>query len=127
MASFYGFSAELPYAERIALLQQQALVLWDVLQQCQRQGSLDSQIQKQQLKCHDFQSLLSQHSGIQTVLCNGGTAYQLWQKHVTPTLSTSINVIKMPSTSPAYATLKRAEKCAIWHQQLQRAFAESHS
>jgi len=46
MADLYGFEVTLPYPARIEALKAANVALWDVLQQCERQGSLDSAIKK---------------------------------------------------------------------------------
>lgn len=42
MNAIFGFDAALPYTQRIAALKAANVALWDVLQQCERTGSLDS-------------------------------------------------------------------------------------
>ena len=42
MGELGGFDPTLPYPERIAHIQRVGFALWDVLQHCEREGSLDS-------------------------------------------------------------------------------------
>lgn len=114
MAHIFGFSKDLDYELKVAALLQQPVVLWDVLRQCHRQGSLDSQIQSLDLQCNDFVGLIQENPALSAVLCNGGTAYRLWKKHVSGTLQKPIAAIAMPSTSPAHASMRFEQKLQIW-------------
>ena len=114
-----GINHNAPYPIRLQQLSDQGFLLWDVLQSCERPGSLDSAIDKTSIEINDFASLLSTHSSIQRVLLNGGAAFTLWQKRVVPTLEKELEgslpeTIKLPSTSPAYASMNRETKRQHW-------------
>ena len=64
---------------------------------------------------NDFASLFESCPHIHTVLCNGGTAHSLFMKSG---YAQGKNVIRMPSTSPAY-TMAYAKKLEIWKETLQ--------
>ena len=44
MGELFGFSRELSYRERLARLGEHGVALWDVLESCRREGSLDTRI-----------------------------------------------------------------------------------
>ncbi len=98
------------YTIRKNLLLQHNLALWDVLQACERQGSLDSAIQKEVV--NDFGAFLVAHPNIQYILFNGQAAAKYFKKYVT--VSDSYTLITLPSTSPAHAGLSFDKKLAAW-------------
>lgn len=116
MQAWLGWASLPSYLERCQALQAQGVVLWDVLKQGVRQGSLDSAIQQQGLMVNDFTELLSAPS-LQGLLLNGQKAGQLWQRAcrqglIRPPSTLSLQVL--PSTSPAHASLRQADKQAKW-------------
>ena len=58
-----------------------------------------------------------------TVLCNGGTAHDLFVRRVLPDLAVgrALRVERLPSTSPAHASLRSAAKQQRWHRALRAA------
>lgn len=110
--------AELPdYNERLAVLAQYKVGLWDVMQRCERTGSLDADIREDSIEVNDFVSLFQRCPNIQAVYLNGGKAAQSWRKYVGPQLSAENRkprLIALPSTSPAHAAMSLSQKCAAW-------------
>lgn len=107
------FSEKIPEAieEKKALLTKNNLALWDVYASCIREGSLDSAIRAGEK--NDFASFFKTHPKIRAVLCNGGTAYRMFDPSVCP----HICVLRLPSTSPAY-TKSFEFKLSAWKQAL---------
>lgn len=117
LASLLGFDAALPYEQRLAQLTANRIALWDVLASCQRPGSLDANIARASEQPNDFISLFAECRQIRAVACNGGTAYALFRRHVLPVVDLSgIDVLQLPSTSPAHAGKSFAAKLAEWQQ-----------
>jgi hypoxanthine-DNA glycosylase len=108
----FGIQRSTPYYERLVALTEQNLGLWDVIESCERKGSLDSAIKN--AKPNDFQSLLTNYGNIETVFCNGKKSEALFRKEVLPTLSKKISVVSLPSTSPANARLAFVDKLEQW-------------
>jgi hypoxanthine-DNA glycosylase len=99
MQEILGVPAVLPYAQRLAALKENHIALWDVLQSCQRQGSLDGAIKEE--VPNDFESLFSCYPDIRKVILNGGKAEASFRKKVLPTLlRPPAIIIRLPSTSP---------------------------
>lgn len=97
--------------EKKTLLLKNSIALWDVYASCVREGSLDSAIRAGEK--NDFVPFFKSHPNICAVLCNGTTAYQMFDSSVCPHLP----VLRMPSTSPAYT--KRFDiKLSAWKQAL---------
>lgn len=109
-----GFAPNADYERRTAALQHAGIALWDVLQQCRRSGSLDSAIEAGERAVNDFAALFVAQPELHSVLCNGGTAHDLFVRHVLPTLPRAPVVHRLPSTSPAHAARSTAEKLAAW-------------
>ena len=76
MSAVLGIDLDSPYVERVKALQQTHVAVWDVLQQCERAGSLDSAIQKDTRSPNDFASFFSSHVNIKTIAFNGVEAFR---------------------------------------------------
>lgn len=116
MAQLLGFSASLPYAERISALQTGGVALWDVIASCQRSGSLDSAIQHEQL--NDFSDFFASQPDLRLIAFNGAKAWHSFKRHILPLniLPAGVALLSMPSTSPAHVALGFNEKLAQWQQ-----------
>ena len=97
------------FAERVALLQQNNIGLWDVLAHCERKGSLDTNI-KNQIE-NDIPALLKLYPNIKKILFNGKESYRYFSRKFGNIDTVEIHV--MPSTSPAN-TVKFEEKFRLW-------------
>ena len=94
------FETEVPedYDQKIEWLLSKKIGLWDSIQSCERQGSLDATIKNE--TPNDFESLFNQFPQIQLVLFNGGKSFDVFKKHVGLSLLHGRAYEKMPSTSP---------------------------
>ena len=122
MAQILGFDAQLPYGERLDALRRSGVALWDVLARCVREGSLDSDIEADSIEVNDFAGFLQRHPGVRAVFCNGGAAFQMFRRHVRPSLpldGCGLPVRQMPSTSPANAGMRFEQKLDVWREALQ--------
>ncbi len=107
----------LDYEHRKALLLENRIALWDVLNSCQRKGSLDSSIKNGSVVVNDFGSFFAAHPLIKAVYFNGTRAQQEYKKRVIPLLGdryAGISYKRLPSTSPAMASLNREQKFREW-------------
>ena len=106
------------YAQRTRMLTEAGIALWDVLQSCERSGSLDSAIRRETQVVNDFPEFLAAHPGILRIYFNGALAEQTFRRCVRPTLyeTTTLDYIRLPSTSPAHASLSFEDKLAQWRQ-----------
>lgn len=117
-AQVLGFDPALDYPHRLAALQAAGVALWDVLQACERPGSLDANIRHDTLVPNDFAAFLRAYPTIDRVCFNGAKAATLFRRHVLPTLSTTLDFHDLPSTSPAHAAASYEQKLAAWRQAL---------
>ncbi len=114
MSQILGFDSDLPYLLRQQYLTENGVLIWDVLASCQRSGSLDSQIQATTEVANDIPGFLTSHLSVRAILCNGGVALRLLKKHYPNLFDETYDIIQMPSTSPAYASLNKQAKLEQW-------------
>ncbi|EXJ13139.1 DNA-deoxyinosine glycosylase [Nitrincola nitratireducens] len=76
MSTLFQFDVALQYSERLEKLNASGVALWDVLQQCERNGSLDSSIVRSSQQLNSFAEFFHAYPGIQAVFCNGNKAYR---------------------------------------------------
>ena len=119
MGAVARFDATLPYEERVAALRKAGVALWDVLAACERSGSLDSAIARSSEQANDLAGLLSLHPQIKRIYFNGATAESTFRRHCKALAArTDLCFTRLPSTSPAHASLRFEEKCAVWREAL---------
>jgi len=125
MGELFDAGPALPYAERIARLQRRGIGIWDVLKTCERPGSLDSSIVPESEVPNAIPWLLRRHAQIRAIALNGGKAQQAFRRHIAPQLDARlgerVTILALPSTSPANASIPRAEKRRRWSVLLQWA------
>ena len=114
MGELFGAERERPYEERLQILRDNSIALWDVAHRCRRPGSLDSNISD--VEPNDFAALFRTAPHIHTVCFNGKKAAQLFQNKVASQCQRKIRKLPLPSTSPANASIPTAEKTAAWRQ-----------
>jgi hypoxanthine-DNA glycosylase len=117
MGRLFGAEPALPYAARLEQLRAHGIAVWDVLAAGEREGSLDSSIVPSTIVVNGFGEFLAQHRGIRSILFNGNTAAGLYRRKVHPGLApeqAAITTQVLPSTSPAYATLRFEQKLERW-------------
>ena len=104
------------YQHKLKTLSSLHLGLWDNLQFCEREGSLDSQIHHE--IPNNFQELLSQHPQIHKLLFNGQKSYQFFKKYHSKLLKEYTYAV-LPSTSPANAGMTYKEKYILWKREIE--------
>lgn len=102
------------YAERIDVLKKNQIALWDVIDSCERKGSLDSEIKNEE--ANRIEELLESHPGIRAIFCNGGKSYKNVQKILGKNYK--IPVFLLPSTSPLH-TVSFEMKLEEWKKVLE--------
>jgi TDG/mug DNA glycosylase family protein len=83
------------YEERISLLKNKGIALWDSIAHCEREGSLDKNIKNE--TPNDIGALLREFPGIQHVFCNGQKSFTVYHRHFA---HIKIPAAVLPSTSP---------------------------
>ncbi|MBP6514649.1 MAG: DNA-deoxyinosine glycosylase [Steroidobacteraceae bacterium] len=116
MGTLLDFEPGMAYAGWVAALAAGRIAVWDVLAACDRPGSLDSDIDPGSAKPNRFGEFFLAHPELRRVCFNGGTAAQLYRRHVSPVLGPQpeIRFLRLPSTSPAHARLSLEAKLEAW-------------
>lgn len=100
--------ADLEYDERLRRVLAHGVGIWDVLDACHRQGSLDSAIRNAQP--NDFASLHEHAPSLRKVCFNGKTAGRF-----APVIGAAgYATLVLPSSSPANAMLSFDQKLRLW-------------
>ncbi len=111
---FQLFERKLPddYGQRLQLLREQGIALWDVLARCKRKGSLDAHIREEE--ANDFAAFYERYPAIRTVIFNGAKAEELYRKLVG--LEEGRTYLRLPSTSPVPTPVYRRmeDKLEAW-------------
>ena len=120
MANICGFDIDESYNRRLQALKEAGFALWDVLQHCSRTGSLDSSIAVDTEVPNRIIELLCKYPGIGKICFNGGKAETSFRRHLLADLPTDrdIRLVRLPSTSPAYAGMRFEEKLDLWREVL---------
>jgi hypoxanthine-DNA glycosylase len=95
--------------EKKTMLLENKIALWDVIKSCTIDGSADHSIKnatKSDLK------VILKNSDIKQIFLNGDKAYRLYKKHWLTHIS--IEIMKLPSSSPANASYNLARLIAAW-------------
>jgi double-stranded uracil-DNA glycosylase len=101
---------ESPYDERLIRVLSHGIGIWDVLDACHREGSLDSAIRNAQP--NDFDSLREHAPQLRKVCFNGKTSGRF-----APVIAAAgYDTLVLPSSSPANATLSFEKKLELWQQ-----------
>lgn len=119
LGELIGAGPDLPYPARLQKLTDAGIALWDVLQSCEREGSLDGDIAPTSITPNDFATFFAGHPRIDRVFFNGAMAEKSFRRHVQrqlPPGTYPLRLIRLPSTSPANASFSYARRLADWRQ-----------
>ncbi|KNY26846.1 DNA-deoxyinosine glycosylase [Pseudobacteroides cellulosolvens] len=112
--SLFDKELAIDYNEKKKFLLEHHIALWDVLEACDREGSLDSDIKNP--KANDFVSLFNDYPRIKSIYFNGSPAETLFKRYVKAKFEKGdLKYRRLPSTSPAYtaAFLEKFDKWKI--------------
>ena len=102
------------YFKRIETLKKHHIALWDVIDSCERKGSLDSEIKNEE--ANQIEKLLEEYPNIKAIFCNGGKSYKNLQKLLGKNYK--LPIFLMPSTSPLH-TISFERKFEEWKKVLE--------
>ncbi|WP_374462395.1 DNA-deoxyinosine glycosylase [Chryseobacterium sp.] len=97
------------YIQRIETIKKHHIALWDVIDSCERKGSLDSEIRNEE--ANQIEELLKEHPNIKAIFCNGGKSYKNLQKLLGKNYK--LPIFQLPSTSPLH-TVSFEKKLEEW-------------
>jgi hypoxanthine-DNA glycosylase len=121
MGELFQAGPELDYDERMRRLVARRVALWDVCAAAERPGSLDSAIVPASIAVNDFAAFFSAHPQLRLIGFNGATAARLFERQVlgrVATIPAALQLLRLPSTSPAHAAMPYAAKLAAWRSLL---------
>jgi|GEM_PF-277925 hypoxanthine-DNA glycosylase len=98
------------YKNKIQLLNDCNIAIWDTLQFCERNGSLDSAI-KNEIP-NNFNELFLKFPQIKHLFFNGKSSFNYFKKYIG--LNQNFIYHTLPSSSPAYAGLNFESKLNYW-------------
>nr|WP_315032588.1 DNA-deoxyinosine glycosylase [uncultured Chryseobacterium sp.] len=101
------------YIQRIETIKKHRIALWDVIDSCERKGSLDSEIRNEE--ANQIGELLEEYPNVKAIFCNGGKSYKNLLKLLGK--NDTVPVFLLPSTSPAY-TIPFEKKLDEWKKTL---------
>jgi hypoxanthine-DNA glycosylase len=113
MEQICGAGRDIDYEERLNILRNNHIALWDVLRTCSRQVSLDTNIRNGYYEVNDFKEFLVEHQ-INAIYFNGQKAGKLFRKFAAATLTELPALLVLPSTSPANAGISKDAKINQW-------------
>ena len=109
VAEIFGAEKPLTVEEKKELILSNKLALWDVIAQCEIEGSADSTITD--VTANDL-SIILENSNVKRIFVNGKTAEKYYNKYTYP--KTGIKAVCLPSTSPANAAWSLERLVEAW-------------
>ncbi|MBC7709375.1 MAG: DNA-deoxyinosine glycosylase [Rhizobacter sp.] len=115
MTALLAVAPDAVYLARVRALHAANIAVWDVLQSCERPGSLDSSIRRDTEVANDFATFFALYPRVTRVFFNGGAAEAAFKRHCGALLGDPrLRFQRLPSTSPAHASLRFEQKLAAW-------------
>lgn len=109
MSLLYQEEEPISIPEKKRFLAKHRIALWDVIESCDIAGSSDSSIQN--VTVNDIGKILKE-AGILAVYANGQKAESLYNQYIRP--KTGLEIIRLPSTSPANAAFTMERLLLAW-------------
>ena len=102
--------AAMDYADRLAVLTEVRIGLWDVVASAQRRGSLDTAMRA--VTANPLAECIAGLPDLRAVAFNGASAAKIGRRALAG--RAGLALIDLPSSSPAHAAMSPAEKAARW-------------
>ena len=99
--------------QKLWLLKECKLGLWDMVRECSRENSLDSSLENEEV--NDIEGFLELHPSIQKLAFTGKKSEALFKTHFS---HLDIETVYLPSPSSAYAAMKFEDKVTAYKKQL---------
>jgi len=100
--------------QKIWLLKESKIALWDMVKACTREGSLDSSLEE--IEVNDLAAFLEEHPSIEKVAFTGRLSERLFKMHFD---HLEIETLYLPSPSSAYAKMRFEEKLKHYKNSLE--------
>lgn len=105
------YNKDLNYEEKINFLLRRNIALWDVIETCITEGSLDSKIKDPTF--NNINKFLNSHEKITKIFCNGMASYNYLKRQKID----FNNIVVLPSSSPTN-TMKYDIKFKTWKEEI---------
>lgn len=112
--STFELPLENDYINKTAFLKEQGIAVWDVLEYCEREGSLDSKIRNE--KANNFKRFYKEYPNLQYVLFSSRNAAAYYDKYVGRSENLKYDVL--PSPSGANASKSFQQKLQEWKEKI---------
>ena len=109
LASVYDEETPKSIEQKSNFLQKHKIALWDMVQSCERENSLDSNLKN--IQVNDIEGFLDKHASIQKICFTGKTSQKLYEKNFS---HLKVPTFYLPSPSPAYRAMKFDEKVKVY-------------
>jgi len=104
LSKISGYPANLR-DQRVWLLKQCKLALWDIVASCKRENSADSNLED--ITPNDIEALLNEYPNIEQIAFTSRLAQKIYKKYFS---HLAVKTIYLPSPSPAYASMSLEQK-----------------
>ncbi|CAJ4550987.1 DNA glycosylase [Burkholderia pseudomallei] len=104
---------DMNYADRLRTLLECHIGLWDVVAEARRTGSLDSNIRDH--ASNDLIALIDTLPELEVIAFNGGKAEAIGLRAL-GVHAERYQIVRLPSSSPAYAALPYSAKLSAWRE-----------
>lgn len=115
IASIFDEKVPSSIDEKRELILRNHLALWDVIAECEIEGSSDASIKN--AKANDL-SVILENAPIEKIIVNGKTAEKAYNKYIEPV--TGIKAVVLPSTSPANAAWTLDRLVEAWGLEIKK-------
>jgi len=115
IASIFDEKVPSSIDEKRELILRNHLALWDVIAECEIEGSSDASIKN--AKANDL-SVILENAPIKKIIVNGKTAEKAYNKYIEPV--TGIKAVVLPSTSPANAAWTLDRLVDAWGSEIKK-------
>ncbi len=105
LCGFFGEAVPESTEKKIALLLRHNVALWDIVTECEIEGSSDASIKNYKVAELDKVFLVSP---IELIILNGGKSFEIFKKFYG---KIAVPYIKLPSTSPVNTRCDEGEWC----------------
>ena len=99
--------------QKIWLLKESKIALWDMVAVCRRDNSLDSSLED--IEVNNIAAFLEEHPTIKKIAFTGRLAERLFKMHFD---YLEIETVYLPSPSAAYAKMSLEQKVAVYKEKL---------
>ena len=107
-----GCQRDFTYEARVKCLKDRGIALWDVLDSCRRHQSSDASISAP--RPNPIPDYLRKYPVIHRVILNGSAAARIFERSFLGKYPATLEVVSMPSTSPANTRVTTEELVRLW-------------